>query len=224
MEPQTAANGQRADGFTPKYRHFPPTDRVWVRNPFEHDIVYQVADEYNRPFRYRLPCKDHNGNLGCVSELPGGAIATLGVKQIVDELIQNDSANNENTLLMWDPRVRAKHELDIIVKIASVAPKIDPSNPGEVNLGGSSDDIPAAAPEAPAAPEEAFPGMNQPEVPQHQEQPPVSVAAPSLPPPTPAPQRLPHEADQGIRDVVAASLPGNNVTIGAHAENGNAEE
>lgn len=217
MQPQTAPNGQRQDGFTPKYRHFPPTDRVWVKNPFEHDIVYQVADEYNRPFRYRLPCKDRNGNLGCISELPGGAIATLGVKQIVDELIQNDSANNENALLMWDARVRAKHEAEIIVKIASVAPKADASNPGEINLGGASDDIPTDAPEAPAPPEEAFPGLNQPEEPS------APVAAPSLPPAAPAPQRLPQEADQGIRDVVAASLPSANATAAANGDNPNAE-
>lgn len=203
MQPQTAPNGQRADGFTPKYRHFPPTDRVWVKNPFEHDIVYQVADEYNRPFRYRLPCKDRNGNLGCVSELPGGAIATLGVKQIVDELIQNSATNTENTLLMWDERVRGKHEASIIIKIASVAPKADPSNPGEINLGGSAEDIPQAPEEVPAAPEEAFPGLNEPE------QPAAAPSLPYVPPSVP----LPQAANQGIANVVAASLPSSNATV-----------
>lgn len=204
MQPQDQADGRRADGFKPKYRHFPPTDRVWVKNPFEHDIVYQVADEYNRPFRYRLPA-------GKISELPGGAIATIGVKQIVDELIQNST---EDSLLMWDERIRGKYEKQIIEQVRSTAPKTDAANPGEVNLESSTDDIPAPVVEAPAPPEEAFPGLNQPAPPLT----PPAVAPPSQPAPA-----LPQAADQGIRDVVAASLPGNNVVIGANADHAGAE-
>lgn len=197
MQPQTAANdlGRREDGFKPKYRHFPPTDRVWVKNPFEHDVVYQVADEYNRPFRYRLPCRDRDGNLGCISELPGGAIATLGVKAIVDEMIQN---SEEDNLLMWDERIRGKHEALIIKQVRSTMPQADAAHPGEVNLASSAGDLPAQPTEAPAPPEEAFPGLNEPE----------NAPAPSIP-------ALPQQAavEQGIGDVVAASLPSSNATV-----------
>lgn len=209
MQPQTAADdlGRREDGFKPKYRHFPPTDRVWVKNPFQHDVVYQVADEYNRPFRYRLPCKDRNGNLGCVSELPGGAIATLGVKAIVDELIQNSAEDN---LLMWDERIRTKHEKQIIVQVRSTTPKADAEHPGEVNLASSADELPPQPTEAPDVPEEAFPGLN--EEPETPPAPSVPPPAPSVPP-TPA---TPGIVAQGIGDVVAASLPSSNVVVGAN--------
>lgn len=205
MEPQVApGTAQREDGFKPKYRHFPPTDRVWVKNPFQHDVVYQVADEYNRPFRYRLPCKDRNGNLGCVSELPGGGIATLGVKAIVDEMIQN---SEEDNLLMWDERIRGKHEAQIIVQVRSTTPKADAAHPGEVNLASSNDDLPPQPAEEPSVPEEAFPGLNQPDEP-----------APSVPPPAPSIPALPREAAvaQGASDIVAASLPATDAVIGAN--------
>jgi hypothetical protein len=179
----------RTDGFKPKYHHFHPNDRVWLRNPFDHDVVFQVADEYNNPFKYRLP-------RGKVSELPGGAIATLGVKAIVDELIQNSEQDN---LLMWDERIRAKHEKAIIVQVRSMSPRVDANRPGEINLGSSTDDMPQEEEDVPAPPEEAFPGLNDSVQPEPAEQ----SHAPSLPP----------TAAAGIDDVVAASLPTSNAVV-----------
>lgn len=195
----------RADGFKPKYRHFHPNSRIWVKNPFDHDVVYQVADEYNRPFRYRLPCRDRNGNLGCISELPGGAIATLGVKAIVDELIQNDE---KDSALMWDERIRTKHEKTIIEDERSTSPKVDADRPGEVNLESTTTQAPQDVPEEPAPPEEAFPGLNQP-------------AAEPVGKPQSAP--LPAPAAQGLDGVVAASLPSSDTVVAPNADHANAD-
>lgn len=188
MQAQATPN-TRADGFKPKWRHFHPNDRVWVKNPFDHDVVFQVADEYNRQFKYRLP-------KGKISELPGGAIATLGVKALVDELIQD---NAEDSLLMWDERVRAKHEKSIIQDVRSTAPKADSEHPGEINLASNNNTVPQEEPEPETPPEEAFPGLNEEPEPEPQEEPP-----------------LPAPAAAGIDDVVAASLPSGDAVVGAN--------
>lgn len=177
----------REDGFKPKYRHFHPHDRVWIKNPFEHDVVYQVADEYNRPFKYRLPA-------GKVSELPGGAIATLGVKAIVDELIQNTPSD---VLLMWDERTRSKHEETVIQAVKSTKLRTDSANPGEINLGTAADEAELEEEDFEEPEVDTFGDLNKP------------IEAE----PAPAPQvsaQLPADAEQGLRDVVAASLPRTN--------------
>lgn len=148
MQPQSA---QAADGFEPKYRHFHPNSRIWVQNPFDHDIVFQVADEKNNPFQYTMPAH-------AISELPGGAIATLGVKRIVDELIQN---NKDDEMRMWDKGVRKKHEDAIIVRYKETSPRNISPETGVIDLsvkGGDMEEI--ATVEAPKE-EEAFPGLNE---------------------------------------------------------------
>lgn len=102
MQPNT-----RADQYKPKWRHFHPQATVWVQNPFDDDVVFQVADEYNNAYQYRLPA-------GKVSELPGGMIATLGVKEIVDRLIMNDK---DDVLRIWEAAVREKHEAKVILRV-----------------------------------------------------------------------------------------------------------
>lgn len=197
MQP-TEPNGQRADGFRPKYRHFHPLDRVWVQNPFEHDVVYQVADEYNQPFTYRLP-------KGRVSELPGGAIATLGVKRIVDELIQNNG--DTEVALMWDTNTRSKHEANIILRIKNTTPGTNPATPGEVDLSVKSDkDVPATEEEPVVEPEQAFPGLGK------GAQKDTSVLDP-----------LPSQVAAGIDSVVGASLPSSNSVVSANNAHPNVE-
>lgn len=200
MQPQAQPDGRRADGFKPKYRHFHPMDRVWVQNPFDHDVVYQVADEYNRPFRYRLPAHQ-------VSELPGGAIATLGVKAIIDELIQNTQGDE---MSMWDENIRRKHENDVILRVKQTSPVGDPSTPGEVDLSVKSNEVPAPVAEAPAPPEEAFPGLNQP-------------VAPIAPPAAPAIDPLPASVAAGMQDMIGASLPATDAVVGANNTHADAE-
>lgn len=195
MNPQSTAT-PRADGFKPRYRHFHPLSRVWVQNPFDHDVVYQVADERNRPFKYRLPA-------GKVSELPGGAIATLGVKAIVDELIQNSKGDE---MRMWDENVRAKHEADIILRLKETKEATDSVVPGEIDLSVKSNDVPEVRTET-AKPEEAFPGLNQPE---------AETDEPVL-------DALPAAAAAGLNDMVAASLPSGDAVTSPNNVNASAE-
>jgi hypothetical protein len=179
-----STNTSRDDGFRPKYHHFSPLSRIWVQNPFDHDVVYQVADEYNRPYKYRLPA-------GKVSELPGGAIATLGVKAIVDELISN---SKEDQMLMWDPLVRGRHEADIIMRIKETAPSAADVATGEIDLSVKGNDQPEPTATVTEAPEEsAFDSLNNEPVGE-------AIDTPQLAP-------LPPEASQGLEDLVSASLP-----------------
>jgi hypothetical protein len=197
MNPKTATNTPRADGFKPKYRHFHPNDRIWIQNPFDHDVVFQVADEYNRPFKYRLPAHK-------VSELPGGAIATLGVKAIVDELIQNSKGDE---MQMWNENVRRKHENDVILREKRTELATDPDRPGEVDLSvRSNDEAEAVDEEVSTPPETAFPGLNDPE--------PIddAVLAP-----------LPPAANAGIDSIVASSLPATDAVASPNNTHANAE-
>lgn len=116
---------QQNSEYQPKWRHFHPQSTVWVQNILTHDVVYQVADEHNNAFQYRLPA-------GKVSELPGGPVATLGVKAIVDELIQN---NKNDVLRIYEPAVRAKYEEDIILRVKEAPQKEAKGPQGEINLG-----------------------------------------------------------------------------------------
>jgi len=119
MQPQS-----RNDAFQPKWRHFHAQSTVWVQNPLSHDIEFQVADEYDTPYRYLL-------GAGKISELPGGAVATLGVKAIVDELIQN---NKNDVLRIWDKDVRHKYEDEIILRIKEAPVKEERTVSGKIDL------------------------------------------------------------------------------------------
>lgn len=137
-----------SDGYKPRYRHFHPQSTVWVQNVLDHDVVFQVADEQNRPFQYRLPA-------GKISELPGGSVATLGVKAIVNELIQN---TKEDVLRIWDEDVRAKHEAAVIVRIKDApARPAEATAEGIIDMSVRTDDVPDAEAEPVAAEEVAFP-------------------------------------------------------------------
>ena len=170
---------KRADSFAPKWRHFHPQATVWVHNPLDHDVVFNVADEFNNPYQYRM-------RAGKTSELPGGAVATLGVKALVDELIQGDP---KDVYSQWEAGVRQKWEDKIILRVKEAPASAQPTNRGEVDLTTSSDsideddDTEQVSVDAP----QAFPSRTQ--EPVHQ--------------PTPPP----------ISDIAGASLPSNNVVI-----------
>lgn len=120
---------KRDDGFQPKWRHFHPQATVWVHNPLDHDVVFNVADEFNNPYQYRM-------RAGKTSELPGGAVATLGVKALVDELIQNDP---KDVYSQWESAVRAKWEEKVILRVKEAPASAQPVNRGEVDLTTSVD-------------------------------------------------------------------------------------
>lgn len=185
-QPSTQTNG-----FTPKWRIFSPLARVWVQNPFDHDIVFQVADEYNRPYKYVL-------RAGKPAELPGGSIATLGVKQIVDQLILSTKGDEAH---MHDPLVRAKHEATVILRVKETAPLADAGPAGEIDLSVRSEDPTEEETTTMAQPEEAFPGLN---------------AAPALDP-------LPASAKAGLDDLIGASLPSSDSVASPNNAHDNAE-
>lgn len=122
---------QRADSFAPKWRHFHPQATVWVHNPLDHDVVFNVADEFNNPYQYRM-------RAGKTSELPGGAVATLGVKALVDELIQGDP---KDVYSQWEAGVRQKWEDQIILRVKEAPASAQPTNRGEVDLTTSDDAV-----------------------------------------------------------------------------------
>lgn len=145
----------KADQFEPKWRHFHPQSTVWVQNPFDHDVIYQVADEQNVGYQYRLPANK-------VSELPGGMIATLGVKEIVDQLIMNDKSD---ALRIWDKEVRLKYEEKVILRVKDAPAQVaSQSEGGEIDLSVTGEGLdltkPDAATKKPKAPE-AFPTLKQ---------------------------------------------------------------
>jgi len=116
-----------------KWRHFHPQATVWVRNPFNEDVEFKAADENDMQFSYVMPA-------GKISELPGGLVATLGVRKLVNRKIQSSpDVHNQ-----WDPAVRAKYEdgnekegiEPIIVRIKE-APTItaNQAHRDEINLG-----------------------------------------------------------------------------------------
>lgn len=102
MQPNT-----RTDQFQPKWRHFHPQATVWVINPFDHEVVFRVADENNYQSEYHIQARER-------AELPGGAIATLGVKAIIDELIQNSKDDMAN---LYNLDVRARYEEKVILRV-----------------------------------------------------------------------------------------------------------
>lgn len=116
-----------------KWRTFSPQATVWVQNPLDHDVVYKVADEYNQQFEYVIP-------RGKVAELPGGKIAELGLKRIVDEIIQNSKEHAR----MYQKEYRSQVEDEVILRVKEApAPKAGVVNTGPIDL--SSGDINAEA-------------------------------------------------------------------------------
>lgn len=164
---------KRDDGFQPKWRHFHPQATVWVHNPLDHDVVFNVADEFNNPYQYRM-------RAGKTSELPGGAVATLGVKALVDELIQGDP---KDVYSQWESAVRAKWEDKVILRVKEAPASAQPVNRGEVDLTTSSDpDEDEADSEQVQADAPAFPSRTQePTAPLPVTPPITSIADSSLP-------------------------------------------
>jgi len=117
------------DGFQPKYRIFHPQTTVWIQNPFDHDVTFNVADERNNPYTYTMPSMK-------TSELPGGAVATLGVKAIVDEMIQNDP---KDVFSMWEKGVREKYENKIILRVKEAPQATIEQRTGSINLATTTD-------------------------------------------------------------------------------------
>lgn len=181
--------------FTPKWRHFHPQATVWVQNPFDHDVVFQVADEHNVPFQYRMQAHK-------VAELPGGAIATLGVKAIVDELIQG---NDKDVFLMWDANTRKKYEDQIILREKEAPIMQDIARGGEVDLTTSSgSDEPE---ELEPVDEEEVPFEDEPEavaVPDEDEE----AFADAQPIVEPADRVAPRQPNAIVADIAEASLAG----------------
>lgn len=142
MQPNTAA-----DGFQTKYRHFSPQARIRLQNPFDHDVIYQVADEQNRPMQYNLPA--HR-----ISELPGGSVATLGLKAIIDEMIQND---DKAALSLYDLNVRARFEEKVLVSVVEAPMVTADTQTGLIDLSVGKGEQPKV--EEAEKVEEAFPDV-----------------------------------------------------------------
>jgi hypothetical protein len=150
MRPESKRN--RSDQFTPKWRHFHPQATLIMRNPFADDIVFRVADEHNIPYDYRLP-----GNKIC--ELPGGAVATLGLKAVIDRMIGDEG---KDLVRIWDPATRKRYEERVIVKVREAPQTVGGERGGEVNLGITEDEL-AEREETPRieAEEQEFPGARR---------------------------------------------------------------
>jgi hypothetical protein len=123
MRPESKRNQDKQ--FTPKWRHFHPQATLYMRNPFSEDIIFQVADEHNEPMQYRLPANK-------VCELPGGAIATLGLKEVVDRMI---GESKTDAIRIWEPAVRERYEEQVIVRVKEAPQRSGKGGPqGEINL------------------------------------------------------------------------------------------
>lgn len=136
---------------TLNYRHFFPGEIVRVLNPFDEDIEFFVADELDRKIPYIMPANQE-------SELPGGPIATLGVKEIVDRKMHEENMATQ----MWVLTERAKVE-DRIITFYKPSPQsqlVQEDQGGSVNLSTGSAPVedPAFAEEVEIE-EEAFPEL-----------------------------------------------------------------
>lgn len=123
----------QADEYKPKWRHFHPQATVWVLNPFDHDVIWRVADENNNQSEFRIQARER-------AELPGGAIATLGVKAIVDEMIQ---ASKEDAPRLYMLDVRARYEEKIILRVKEAPAAVTasaPSGPIDLSIGKADND------------------------------------------------------------------------------------
>lgn len=105
------AEPTKRDEFQPNWKHFHPYDTVWIQNPFDEVIEWQVADDNGVQHTYSVDAHAR-------AELPGGMIATLGVKKIVDRMMQED----DQDIQLWNLEKRAEYEDKIIIRVKSVAP------------------------------------------------------------------------------------------------------
>jgi len=121
MQPQ---KDNTPDPYKPKWRHFHPADTVWVFNPLTHDVKYNCTDELGVKYEYIIPAQQK-------SRLPGGLIATLGLKHIIDELIQ---ANPVDAAMLYDTPTRTRYESDVIRRVKSAGSVSD-----GVAVGGTID-------------------------------------------------------------------------------------
>lgn len=146
---------RQSNDFVPKHRHFNPSDVVVIKNPFNKDVVWQVFDEeLKRPIRYKAPA-------GATVSLTGGLVHTLGLKTIVDEMIQQDG----QILLIWDPKTREAYESKVIVEVkesaATKARVNDDSGILEVDLSQKSPAGTSTPIEPPAASAPEFPDAQE---------------------------------------------------------------
>jgi hypothetical protein len=167
MRPESKRN--RSDSFTPKWRHFHPQSTLFMRNPFKEDIVFRVADEHDTPYTYRLPA-------GKICELPGGAVATLGLKEVVDKLI---SDKGTDVLRIFDPTTRKRYEEQVIVRVREAPQEASGTVGGEVNLVSSEEEL-EERDNTPVvtAEEQEFPGAKR-----HADRAAAETAHDTLPPP-----------------------------------------
>lgn len=143
MQPQN----NQADQFKPKWRHFHPQATVWILNPFDHDVVWKVADENGNQSEFRVQARER-------AELPGGSIATLGLKVIIDEMIQN---NKDDALRLHDLSVRASYEENVILRVKEAPQSVTSnSNSGPIDLSINVDENKEAPKEEQVKETEAF--------------------------------------------------------------------
>jgi len=126
MQPQEPANDQ----YQPKWRHFHPQATVWLLNPFDHDVIFRVADENNNQSEFLIQARER-------AELPGGPIATLGLKAIVNEMMQN---SKEDATHIYNYPKRGEYEDKVILRVkeapsASTSKSVD----GPIDLSIKSD-------------------------------------------------------------------------------------
>lgn len=102
--------------YKPNWKHYHPYDTVWVQNPFDDKIEWDVAEDIlpgGIPVKNTYTIDPH-----AKAELPGGMIATLGVKIMVDRLMQEAGEDVQ----MWNLEKRAEYEEKIVLRVKSVTP------------------------------------------------------------------------------------------------------
>lgn len=145
-------NAQAADGYKNNYRLFSPQSTLWIINPLGYDINFNVADENNIQYQYTLP-------KGATSELPGGSVATLGLKALIDEMIQTEK---KDMLRIYDADVRKEYEDRVIIRFKEAANREKvPTAGGTIDLSVKSNDTSDDEVEEVEAVEEEFPGLKQ---------------------------------------------------------------
>lgn len=159
----------RQDSYAPRWRHFHPQATLYLKNPFDEDIFFQVADEHNVPYTYKLAA-----NARC--ELPGGTVATLGLKEIVDRMIGNSKTD---AIRIWEPSVREHYEEQVILKVKEPPTSANGAGPGGVvdlsTAPGELDELDEKSDAPSHKDEQAFPTATTPKA--------AASPAPTMPPP-----------------------------------------
>lgn len=89
-----------------------------------------------------------------ISELPGGSVATLGLKAIIDEMIQND---DKAALSLYDLNVRARFEEKVLVSVVEAPMVTADTQTGLIDLSVGKGEQPKV--EEAEKVEEAFPDV-----------------------------------------------------------------